>query len=213
MQTKKVKLILTVLILGFMIGAVMYFNERPEPTKKITTAVEQTLAMQEYRFVINISRYDDVEQYIGTLSGEKKNQNVHILWKIKEDEIELYQIGSDFYRRVNAQNWLTINQLDYTEAVCYFQEMDPLYTMIRLKNFEGEYLGKEKLDGKRFGKYQAVSFDSMGKNWENSTYTLWIKDNLIHRCEMMLSEKNSDLVWIVEMVLDFSKRAEITAPI
>ena len=125
----------------------------------------------------------------------------------------MYQIEDAYYRRSNQGEWFQISDLGYQKAVELFQEIDPLQSLIQIGECEVEYLGKERINEKKMKKYQVLSYGSFHQDWEHLVYTLWIERNLLQRCELLISEKNTETVLGIAMQLEYKGVEDFYAPI
>lgn len=198
----------------FSAAFILSNNYTQDAKEKVSDALKETLSADGYSFVCNITVYREKEEYIGNIKGEKYKDTAHVLWQIGEDTTEVYKIDQCYYRKNNDDPWFFTENISFQDAVELFQELDFLKSVIPSEFIdEAEYLGREKIDKKYFKKYQGVSYQTFGENWENRVYTFWVKNKKIYHFEALFSEKSSNIIWCLEADLDYAPISTITPPI
>ena len=194
------KAIAVFLVLGLVISGVTFWKDyKTPPEELVIRAIAETIEAPCYRYYSISKRIaDGNETLLSEVWGEKNRESTHLSGKIHivNSDFEIYQVNNKFYRQdiVNKQ-WLVVDDVGKEATQQLIQEIDPLGNFIFAGSIDAEYLGKEKIDGKRCKKYQIISYndnDYLAASYGEFFYTVWVdRDGHLRQAEVRAVDKEN----------------------
>jgi len=213
---------LVVVLIGGGVG--VYLNyDTISPEEAVNTAINKTLNADTYRYkAISKKVVDNEEELLSEIVGEKSNGNVHFSGKLHvvNSDFEIYQVDNKFYRKdVFSKDWLIVDEVNMKATEKLIQEINPLGAFTFTGPIDAQYIGKEKINGRKFKKYE-VKAQTENKYlevlWKDFTYTIWVdKSGTLAKAEINAVNKqhgNYRLIMSVDFS-DYNKELVIKPPI
>lgn len=186
----------SVCVCAVRLGTSVWNDWNTPPKQRVNEAVYAALTSTEYSYSSEAVRISETgEEVLTRLTGERNGDNVHLYGKAEalNTEIDLYQIGSSFYRRdiVNG-DWMQMLGQELVATEYLIQEINPLGCLKISDNTQVIVKGKEKVNGIRCKKYHVQSSGEttfLTSEWSEFYYTMWIdKKNRLHQVEMIADD-------------------------
>lgn len=217
-------ILILLLILGLSGGGYGVYrglNSAP-PEEVVTTAIENTLNAESYRYeAVSKKIYDGKEDLLSEVKGEKNNGSVHLTGKLHvvNSDFEIYQVEDKLYRKDEfSKDWLVVEDINLEATERLVQEINPLGTFAFSEPIVAQYVDKEEVNDKKCRKYEVMA-ETENKYllvlWKDFTYTVWIdKSGLLTKAEINAVNKQDENQRLIMSVVfsDYNKEIVINPP-
>lgn len=215
--------LVAVLILGC--GGYYYYETQLKiiPEELIEEALAKTLGTKSYRYHVELTMYvDNRPLELSRIQGEKANdKDFHIKGTMQEQEVEVYQLDNNTYLKdAVSGKWLVIPENSVFETEYFLAEINPLssFNFTHLENLQ--YLGVEKIDGKKYYVFTCtpgVNNEFLNRYWQDFQYKLWVEKNSrkLTGAEVKATNKAkpTDSLTMLVKLWDFDAPIELSAPV
>lgn len=217
-------LILALVILIAFAGAT-YLEETTKiiPEELLQTAISNTLEAKSYQFHTKSTITIEGENKVfSDISGERADaKTFHVVGSMLGTEIDVYQINDTTYRMDPiTKKWIVTENNSLLRESLLMAELNPLSNFYFKELISANYLGKEKVAGRRMYKIECIP--KINNKWlegyfKDLKYVIWIdrKDKLIKKATVTaLSKEKESSSLTVEVELDsYNKEFKIQAPV
>ena len=144
--------VVLVLVLSWS-GYVYYLNNiKIIPEELLAEVMQRTETTNSYRYHVKVTLLgtDTGNNVLSNLDGENSKDNFHIWGEMAKEQIEVFQVGNTTYaKRMEDARWMKTPGNNPFEQTLFMAELNPLASFDFNSYSELEYLGKEKIDGKK----------------------------------------------------------------
>lgn len=217
-------ILIFILIIIFAYAGFVYVQEetRIVPEELLNTAINNTLEAKSYQFhtrsTITIQGEDKV---FSDISGERADaQTFHVVGSMLGTEINVYQINDTTYRLDAITNkWIVTENNSLLRESLLMAELNPLSNFYFKELISTNYLGKEKVDGRKMHKIECTP--KINNKWldgyfKDLKYIIWIdrKDKVIRKAKVtaLSKEKESSSLTVEVEFKNFNKEFNIQPP-
>ncbi|NPV92548.1 MAG: hypothetical protein HPY50_17420 [Firmicutes bacterium] len=196
-------LLLALVLAAAAVGIGLYFW-RFQPASMfpagelVEKSIRGTIDKASYRYTLVATlEVDGRIQTWSDITGEKSGPDVHLIGKIINTPIEMYQIGSTAYNRDPFTNkWFTVEGYNLNEQSILMMEVNPLSNLNFKSVVEAEYAGREKVKGRDCWVVNCrpdLDNQLLEVLWQGFSYQLWIDrgDEVVRRAVLEAKSKNS----------------------
>ena len=158
-RLRYVLILVLIIILAYMAYVYIEENTRIVPEELLNTAINNTLAAESYQFhtrsTITVEGEDKV---FSDISGERADaQTFHVVGSMLGTEINVYQIKDTTYRLdAVTGKWIVTEDNSLLRESLLMAELNPLSNFYFKELISTDYLGKEKVFGKKMYKVECI---------------------------------------------------------
>lgn len=224
---KWLKIAIIILVVLFILagGSYYYYDKyiKVIPEELIKEALQKTLATESYRYHVKIEmKVDNRSVLLSDLQGEKANsRDFHIWGAMQDQQIEVYQINNITYMKDSlSSKWLVIPENPVFETEYFMAEINPLSSFIFTNLVDLQYLGREKVEGKKIFIITCkpeVNNEFLTRFWKDFEYKLWIegKSRKLVRAEVKAKNKakQTDSLNMVVDLKDYNAKIILVPPV
>lgn len=221
-SAKKIILLLLFLLIAGSAAYLIYEETKIVPTDLLRESMANTFEAESYSFgVRSVLEVDGKKRPLSNIKGRKdKEDNYYFKGTMLKQNVEVYQIkDTTYFRESSSDKWMHMEDNNIMDMQQFTTEINPLSNFSFSVPETVEYLGKEKVQGKKCVVLKCaphVENQILNMHWQNFYYKLWVdkRNRVIRKASVSAKNKeNAKSVLELEMTLaDFNKVGRINLP-
>jgi len=227
-KQKRILVFIALLLMAVIWGGSRIISELPyrnlTAAEVVSQGIDKIKLGKSYSFTMQAKEIKEgQEKQLADLKGDVCQGNAQIAGNLPfiNAEINLVRVGNDLYRKDSiSDRWFKIPVADMESAEEFMMEINPLSIFENMENVQVNYVGKEKVEGRRCRVYEVMTKGErewMTYFWQDYNYRIWIdqKEGYLKKGEVYAEHRDNSKhqMYLLVIVDDYGKNIDIKAPI